>query len=317
MAKGNISGDHRIAPMENLMRQMCQKKGYDFDTAFKGLLDYLLWLFDPDGNKPDGWRFDSDDAKMFWAMSREYFTMISAELQNGTEWYDAFGDLYMALHPGGGGKAQFFTPPSVSQVTAEVCMSGMDISEAKGCRTPFGQRICINDPAAGSSRLLLAGAAIFRRLQRDVLGYDEVQQTARRPYLIAEDLDYNCVKMSAINMAVHGCFGECVCHDSLCEPESVRLGYIVNEAMWPFPTSIPSIRKYTDPMRFVCTTSMMARRKALEQQQPTDRQKSEDVLPLGGGEQSQESGVSDFTPETPLSDTVQVKEKKPVQLTLW
>jgi len=34
-------------------------------------------------------------------------------------------------------------------------------------------------------------------------------------------------------------------------------------------------------------------------------------------EQSQESGVLDFTPETPLSDPVQVKEKKPVQLTLW
>jgi hypothetical protein len=36
-------------------------------------------------------------------------------------------------------------------------------------------------------------------------------------------------------------------------------------------------------------------------------------------EQSQESGVSDFTPETPLSDPVQAEKPKgqPVQLTLF
>ena len=35
-------------------------------------------------------------------------------------------------------------------------------------------------------------------------------------------------------------------------------------------------------------------------------------------EQSQESGVSDFTPETPLSDPVQPKDnKQPVQLELF
>ena len=35
-------------------------------------------------------------------------------------------------------------------------------------------------------------------------------------------------------------------------------------------------------------------------------------------EQSQESGVSDFTPETPLSDPGQPKDnKQPVQLELW
>ena len=315
MAKNNISGDHRIAGMEDLLRKMCTKKGYDFDTAFKGLLDYLLWLFDPDGNKPDAWRFDADDAKMFWEMSREYFTMMDAELKKGTEWYDAFGDLYMALHPGGGGKAQFFTPPSLCQITAECCMGGMDISEAHGQRTPFGQRICINDPASGSSRLLLAGAAIFKRLQRDQLGYDDVQQTARRPYLIAEDLDFNCVKMSAINMAVHGCFGEAVCHDSLCDPEGVMLGYIVNETMWRFPTNIPSIRKYTDPMRFVCTTSMMRRRRAQEQKEQSQECVSDccKATPDSHSDTVQPKGME----TSPIVTSEKVKKSQPQQLTLW
>jgi type I restriction enzyme M protein len=289
--------------MEMLMRKMCQQKGYDLDTAFKGLLDYLLWIFDPEGNKPDGWRFDHADAMMFRDMAQAYFQMISEELKR-SEWYDAFGDLYMALHPGGGGKAQFFTPPSVCQVTAECCMAGKDITSAEGSNTTFGKRVCINDPAAGSARLLLAGANIFKRLQRDELGYDEIMQASRRPYLIAEDLDYNCLKMAAINMAVHGCFGECVCHDSLCEPGEVRLGYIVNEMMWPFPTNIPSIRRYTD-RRFVCTAHWLQREAALKAEK----------------EQSQESVGADsnnVAPAPTLSDPVQVeKPKQPQQLSLW
>jgi type I restriction enzyme M protein len=267
-------------------------------------LDYLLWIFDPEGNKPDGWRFDHADAMMFRDMAQAYFQMISEELKR-SEWYDAFGDLYMALHPGGGGKAQFFTPPSVCQVTAECCMAGKDITSAEGSNTTFGKRVCINDPAAGSARLLLAGANIFKRLQRDELGYDEIMQASRRPYLIAEDLDYNCVKMSAINMAVHGCFGECVCHDSLCEPGEVRLGYIVNEMMWPFPTNIPSIRQYTDPRRFVCTAHWLQREAVLKAEK----------------EQSQESVGADsnnVAPAPTLSDPVQVeKPKQPQQLSLW
>ena len=107
-------------------------------------------------------------------------------------------------------------------------------------------------------------------------------------------------------MAVHGCFGEAICHDSLCEPDKVRLGYIVNESMWPFPTNVPSIRKEMDPMRFVATRLWAMRGSA-------DR-KTIDSEP----EQSQESGVSDFTPETPLSDPVQPKDnKQPVQLELF
>lgn len=266
MANGYL-GDQRIREMESLMRQMCQRKGYDLDTAFKGLLDYLLWLFDPDGRKPDGWRFDADDSEMFRQMSEAWALTMERELKAG-QWYDAFGDLYMALHPGGGGKGQFFTPPSVAAVTAHAALDGLDLHEAKGAETTFGHRVTINDPAAGSSRMLLAGAVIFRQMQHDQLGYDAIKQAARRPYLVAEDLDYNCVKMSAINMAIHGCFGECVCHDSLCEPGEVRLGYIVNEAMWPFPTGIPSIRRYTDPRRFVVTRLWQQRKQQYEQQQP-------------------------------------------------
>lgn len=308
MANGYI-GDKRIRQMETLMRKMCQMKGYDLDTAFKGLLDYLLWLFDPDGIKPEGWRFDSTDAKMFYDMSMAYFQMMHEELENGTEWYDAFGDLYMALHPGGGGKAQFFTPPCLCQITAELCIDGKDVVEAEGLDTTFGRRVCINDPAAGSSRLLLAGASIFRRLQHDQLGYDEIRQSSRRPYLIAEDMDYNCVKMSAINMAVHGCFGECICHDSLCEPDQVRLGYIVNESMWPLPSNVPSIRRYTDPMRFVATR-VWAIKKQLKEQNNGERYRKT----IEDNSEHRRDADPHRAPET---TSERKGNKQPQQLSLW
>ena len=62
-----------------------------------------------------------------------------------------------------------------------------------------------------------------------------------------------------------------------------------------------------NPLRFVATRLWAARGSA-------DR-KTLDSEP----EQSQESGVSDFTPETPLSDPVQTEKPKgqPVQLTLF
>lgn len=354
MANGYL-GDQRIREMETLMRQMCQHKGYDLDTAFKGLLDYLLWIFDPEGNKPDGWRFDAQDSEMFLQMSQAWALTMERELKAG-QWYDAFGDLYMALHPGGGGKAQFFTPPSVAHVTAQTALAGLDLKEAKGTETTFGHRITINDPAAGSSRMLLAGAVIFRKMQHNQLGYDSTQQAARFPYLIAEDLDYNCVKMSAINMAIHGCFGECICHDSLCEPGEVRLGYIVNEAMWPFPTGIPSIRRYTDPRRFVSTRLWQQRKQQHEKEECTadctstptgtpkkptdnngpettrhqevsamDRHADGDLRRTVGGYDydrhhkltDTQIQVQDHTSETPDIGRTEKERQPPRQLTLW
>lgn len=200
-------------------------------------------------------------------------------------------------------KEQYFTPPSVASVTARTNIFGMD--EPKGTPTPMGHRITISDPAGGSGRMALAGyCALLERMQRD-WGHDAAWTEAHRPYISVEDLDYNCVKMAALNICLHSAYGEAVCHDTLTEPDTVRIGFIIGEADWPFPTGIPSVRKEMNPARFVCTRQWMQKR--------ADREKSE---------QRQESGVSDsnnVAPETPLSDPVpQTKPKQqPQQLTLW
>lgn len=303
MAKIDKTADAAIQPLHKLLMQMCGTTGYTPDAVFEGLLDYIIGYLNPSLTPEPiaGWKFKTKDTPAFANMMREVIRVYTQEIPR-RGWYDPFGDLYMAIHSGGGGKGQFFTPPSVAECVAQVNVAGW--AEPTGQHTPFGHRITIMDCAAGSGRMPLAGyVAVLKRMQQD-WGYSPTQAEARRPYLICEDLDYNCVKMSAINLAFHGCFGECICHDSLAEPDKVRLGYIVNETMYPFPTEVPSIRKEMNPLRFITTRLWMQKR--------ADREKSE---------QSQESGVSDsnnVAPETPLSDPVQVeKPKQPQQLTLW
>ncbi len=248
MANG-YTGDNRIRPLEKLLMDFAAPRGYDLDMVFTGLLDYILWVLDPEGKPIENWRFKMGEGAAF----REMFCCLCEILSDEIEhhgWYDAFGDLFMSLHQSGNGKGQFFTPECISSMMAKLTIENRTMSDS---HTPFGNRIVLNDPTAGSSRLLLAAAVELMRKRRDE-GMDEAVNYARRPYLVCEDIDYNCVKISAINIALHGYFGEAVCHNTLTEPDQVRLGYIVNETMYPFPNKVPSIRKVQDPRRFVATS---------------------------------------------------------------
>lgn len=169
-------------------------------------------------------------------MMRTYFELMEYELTKKS-WYDAWGDLFMSIHVKGNNNAQFFTPPCLCDLMAETSLSSYH-GEDPTTRTTFGKRIVINDCSGGSARNLLAAKAVF-----DIRGWKE-------PFLVCEDIDSTCCKMSAINMAMHGCFGEVICHDTLCEPDKVRSGFIINETMWPMPTNIPSIRPCDDERRF-------------------------------------------------------------------
>lgn len=135
-------------------------------------------------------------------------------------WYDAWGDMFMELS----GKfksfrGQFFTPASV----ADLCAKMSDTEST-------GDRPVINDCACGSARMLLAA---------EQLAYEKGPV---QPYLIGEDIDGMCCKMAAINLAIHGCIGEVIRHDSLQHPDEMSYGYIINETL-QVGVSLPSIRR--------------------------------------------------------------------------
>lgn len=257
MANG-YTCDIAVRPLEKKLLDFTQRNGYDVEKVLTGLLDYIICFLDPTGQPADYWPFKTKDNEAFQDMMVCLFDILGTQIEKHG-WYDAFGDLFMATHPRGNSKGQFFTPQCLCDLTAHCLLSHQEPVQMP--RTPFGRRLTFSDPTAGSSRMLLAAAHQQTRVMVEEWGYDETTAYARRPYLVAEDIDFNCCKMSAINIALHGYFGEVVCHDTLCEPDQVRVGYIINETMWPFPTDVPSIRKANNPMSFISTRVWAAKKR--------------------------------------------------------
>ena len=249
-----------IKEIEVKIKELSRDKGRDVTNVFVDLLDYIIGFFNPCQTPIHGWKdkYDICDNERFFGLMHLYFDVMETELRHRS-WYDAFGDLFQQIHVKGNNNAQFFTPPCLCDLMAETSLEKYNGEEPK-TMTTFGKRVVISDPSCGSGRNLLAAKAIFDRKQW------------REPYLVCEDIDLTCCKMSAINMAMHGCFGEVICHDTLCEPDKVRFGYKVNEAMWPFPTGIPSIRPCNDANRFFGTRTWMQRMQRNEPESSVNEQ---------------------------------------------
>ena len=242
-----MAADNITATLENLITSFANRKGKQRIEILENLLDYIISFLDPTGTPVEGWKYKGDDNRAFYEMFQEYLSLM----KKGTtihEWYDAWGDMFMSLITKGGAKGQFFTPPSLCDLIAETTIGENDDFSHKGITTTFGHRICISDPAAGSSRNLLAAHTRLLHLKQ------------KKPYLVAEDLDLLCCKMSAVNMAVHGCYGEVICHDSISEPDKVKFGWKINEAMYPLPSGIPSIRRCDDARCFLATRMWQERK---------------------------------------------------------
>ena len=121
MAKIDKTGDAAIMPLHRILMKMCGQTGYTPDAVFEGLLDYIIGYLNPSLTPEpiEGWKFKPQDTPTFHEMMQTVFRIYSEEIPR-RRWYDPFGDLYMAIHAGGGGKGQFFTPPSVAQCVADV-----------------------------------------------------------------------------------------------------------------------------------------------------------------------------------------------------
>lgn len=213
-----------------------QKNGLNHLKVFGDLLDYIIAWFDPERKPISGWIYTAEQDVYFKEIMYTYLSLQNDQLAAGAEWYDAWGDLFMDMVGNFAGyRGQFFTPEPLCACMAEL------IGQARTSHkcNAFGERTIVNDPACGSSRTLLATNAAM------------LKEGKAQPYLIGEDLDHLCVKMSAINMCVHGCFGETVCHNSIEEAGSVSFGYIINEGLYPFP-GLPTIRRFEDPEKFIC-----------------------------------------------------------------
>lgn len=211
MAKG-YEAPHEVRELEKLINNFTYTNGLEVTTVFRDFLRYIIHGFSVPGTPPlTDWRYTNEQNKVFAEMFSAWISIMDAQIKiNG--WYDAFGDLFMALtsQRGQQQKGQFFTPAHVCDLCQSLAMGKDMIGKS------------IYDAAAGSGRMLLAAKAQHPR-----------------NFLVAWDIDYTCCLMCVCNFLINSCVGEVVCIDSLgmC---NFRGAWVVNEAY--YRTELPSVR---------------------------------------------------------------------------
>lgn len=219
-----------------LIESFAYKYGKENKQVMRDLLKYIIGYFNPERTPDTTWKYSKEQNAEFHQMMQQYFILMDEQLKR-KEWYDAWGDIFMWFTPKGGARGQFFTPDNICDLMAQ-CNINTDTEPTIQCGA-FGKRVTISDPAAGSARNLLASHARF------------IRDNKRKPYLVAEDIDLDCCRMSAVNMMAHGCFGEVICHNTLADPKGLVVGYIINEGLYPMQPGIPTIRVKHEPQWFV------------------------------------------------------------------
>lgn len=192
--------------IDKLFDQIALRYGYS--QSFENLLDLMINQF---SEKPQDLtkRISEDELKYYREIIKQVILLYNSELES-SKWFDFFGNYYEYL----GAKArfgQFFTPEALCD--AMTLMQGDNT----------GKGLKVSDPACGSGRMLLS-------YHTHNLGN----------FVFGEDLDPVCVKMTAINLLLHGCIGEVVCHNSLSLDTDFNFGFQINQRLYEI--GLPSIK---------------------------------------------------------------------------
>ena len=232
-----------LATLHTEIDRYCRRFGIDHVWTFEKLLDMMIHFFEWDTQSPvlrESFRNPEAEAELFTLM-RIFFSALHTELAH-RKWVDLFGDYFMEYGANKKDRGQCFTPDSVCDVMARLSLSrnkGTDFDNMRHYVPGFGRKVVVNDCACGSGRLLLAAGATYRHIthKNDV-------------YLVASDIDDRCCKQSAINILVHGFYGEVVCMDTLMGESSFSHGWIINQGLYPIPFGLPTLTYTTDKSKF-------------------------------------------------------------------
>lgn len=156
MAKG-YNAPAEVRELEKQINDFTYRNGLDVKTVFQDLLRYIVHGFSlPDTPPLSDWRYNKEQTKVFYDMFATWIQIMSQQIKRHG-WYDAFGDLFMALTSQSGQqqKGQFFTPAHITDLMSKITM-GKQESDAK--------ILSVCDPTAGSGRTLLAAKADTAKL---------------------------------------------------------------------------------------------------------------------------------------------------------
>ncbi|MFN3378910.1 MAG: N-6 DNA methylase [Runella zeae] len=176
---------------------------HGWGEVYHDFIDYLAACFLWNGDKELAARLEKKYKKEYPYFNELFVEWIKVheKMLAVREWYDGLGSFYEVVASSHKASAlgQFFTPPDV-----------VDMMTVLNSPVEKGGKKRMNDPCSGSGRMLISFHAHFPG-----------------NYCFAADIDPICAKMTAINMALHGCEGQAVCMDSLL-PDDWRFGYEIN-----------------------------------------------------------------------------------------
>lgn len=192
---------HELREFNKIFERIAYRHGWG--EVYRDFVDYstacMLWQGDKELaarlQRKYGQEYDCLK-ELFWA----WIMVQNSQIKDDTDWYDMLGTFYelVSSHHKASWLGQFFTPPDL--VTMMTVMTGGE----------KGGKKRMMDCCSGSGRMLIAYHANYPG-----------------NYTFAADIDPICTKMTALNMALHGCEGQAVCMDAL-NPSDWRFGYAIN-----------------------------------------------------------------------------------------
>lgn len=147
-------------------------------------------------------RYSKDELKIMADM----FGALTVLLDN--RFHDFLGEIYMMSDCGSKATGQFFTPYHLSYLIASLGY-GDRIEELTD-----GEMIEVSEPATGGGGMMIAIAQVMEEKGKDY---------RKQLHVVAQDLDWNGVYMTYIQLSLLGVKAIVVQGDSLCEP--YKLGY--------------------------------------------------------------------------------------------
>ena len=131
----------------------------------------------------------------------EMMSLLAMEREDNMR--DVLGEIYMKAGCGSARTGQFFTPYHLSHMTAKVAYEG-NIQRWKDM-----QQIEINEPSTGGGGMIIAVAQVMR--ENDI----NFQQ---KMHVVAQDLDWNGVYMTYVQLSLLGIKAIVAQGDTLAEP---------------------------------------------------------------------------------------------------
>lgn len=166
-----------------------ESRGFNSYTIFSDWLDLMLYALM--GNDPEYMKIVERyrDQRSEGERNIDLFCHAFAELQLAMQKsnQEMLGSIYEKLSIANKQFAQFFTPPHMCELMAQISMGASDRENETVC-----------DPCVGSGRMLIAAL-----------------KTRKNPICFGQDKDLLCVKMTALNMCFFNADSQIVWGDSL------------------------------------------------------------------------------------------------------